>query len=380
MRNNGSSVTIVLLAAIAVGFSACNRGVNAASAQGTTGVIVRPATQNPQPATPAQATPGNAPSSSPTESSSAAPATGPSAGVAVKLVAADSSQSFTVAEHTFRLLKHVQRMEREPGKTAEETVEWWELRNSKDQVVYREEYPVNVVNGAFDFSVAVSASSFKTPEGAGIVVERSEEPSDPLSGGSVQVFGFKYGRDKYGVDESLFQSFGPAIWVEGDYLGIGQDDLRPTPTLPRVVTMMTMNDILRFKVWIGNFYVMYPVRINWITGRLEPARRCIETTSKGRTERCSYPVEVDAHRGGEATFVRLFPEADDGFTPKHLVLQPETKIEFLEARLQIDWAGDAKAINFGVNGDTWLKVRIGGQEGWIHSEEDFEAVGIPQAG
>jgi hypothetical protein len=144
--------------------------------------------------------------------------------------------------------------------------------------------------------------------------------------------------------------------------------------------MMTMDDILKFKVWTGNFFVVYPVRINWITGKLEPARRCIETTSKGRTERCPYPVEVEAHRGGEATFVRLFPEADDAFTPKHVILQPETKVEFLEARVQVDWGGDGKGIAFNLNGDVWLKVRIGGEEGWIHSEEDFEAVGVPQAG
>lgn len=379
MRDNGIRVSIVLLAGMTVGLSACNRSDTAASAQAVTRAIARPAPQNPQ-AQAAQA-PAAAASSSPapSSSSSSAPATADK-NAPVKLVAADSSQSFTIAEHTFRLLKHVQRIESVPGKTADETVEWWELRNSKDQVVYREQYGFNVVNGGFDFTVSLTASSFATKEGAGIVVQRGDEPSDPLSGGSVQVFGYKYGRDKYGVDESLFGSFGPPIWVEGDYLGIDTDTSRPKPTLPPGVTMMTMDDILKFKVWTGNFFIMYPVRINWITGQLEPRWRCMETTSKGRTGRCSYPVEVEAHRGGEATFVRLFPEADDGFTPKHVVLQPETKVEFLEARVQIDWGGDAKAITFGVNGDMWLKVRIDGEEGWIHSEEDFEAVGLPQSG
>jgi hypothetical protein len=44
------------------------------------------------------------------------------------------------------------------------------------------------------------------------------------------------------------------------------------------------------------------------------------------------------------------------------------------------WSEDEKSITFGANGDMWLKVRIDGAEGWIHSEEDFEAVGLPQAG
>lgn len=376
MKDNGLRVTIVLVALMTVGLGACKRSDSTASAQAVTGAILRPAAQN----GPASAAAPSAPSSSSSATPSAVAALAPEDIAPRKLVAADSSQNFTIGEHTFRMLKHVQRIEAAPGQSVEETVEWWELRNSKDQVVYREQYPFNVVNGVFDFSVSVTASSFTTKEGAGIVVQRGDEPSDPLSGGSVQVFGYKYGRDKYGVDESLFGSFGPPIWIQGDYLGIGTDTSRPTPTLPSAVTMMTMDDILKFRVWTGNFFILYPVRINWITGKLEPARRCLETTAKGRSERCSYPVEVEAHLGREQSFVRLFPEPDDGFTPKHIVVQAETKIDFLEARTQIDWGGDGKAITFDLNGDVWLKVRIGGEEGWIHSEEDFDALGVPQSG
>jgi hypothetical protein len=28
----------------------------------------------------------------------------------------------------------------------------------------------------------------------------------------------------------------------------------------------------------------------------------------------------------------------------------------------------------------WIHVKIDGQDGWISGEEDFEAVGLPQAG
>jgi hypothetical protein len=378
MRNSGFGVTIVLVALMTVGLGGCKRSGGTASAQAVTGAIAPPVPQK-QPASAAQAFRSPPSSSSSATPSASAPAASDDSAPR-ELVAVDSSQSFTIGDHTFRMLKHVERIEATPAKSAEETVEWWELRNSKDQVVYREQYPFNLINGAFDFSVSVTASSFTTKEGAGIVVQRGDEPSDPLSGGSVQVFGYKYGREKYGVDESLFGSFGPPIWVQGEYLGIGTDTSYTKPTLPPGVTMMTMDDILKFKVWTGNFFILYPVRINWITGRLEPARRCLEMTGKARSESCPYPVEVESHLGREQTFVRLFPEANEGFTPKHVVVQAETKIEFLEARAQIDWAGDGKAINFDVNGDVWLKVRIGGEEGWIHSEEDFEALGVPQAG
>jgi hypothetical protein len=48
--------------------------------------------------------------------------------------------------------------------------------------------------------------------------------------------------------------------------------------------------------------------------------------------------------------------------------------------MPVVWNEDAKAIYFSVNGDVWLRVRIDGLDGWIRGEEDFEAVGLPQAG
>ena len=373
MRTNGIRLA-VLAAALSLSVSACKRGDSAASAQAVTNAIVRTAPETPQASPPAQV-PAPQPSSNVLPPSPSVLDRTNKTSVPANISAADSTESFTIAGHTFRMLKHVQRT------AHEETVDWWELRNSKDQSVYRETYPVSMANGEFDFTVSVIAAPFTTKEGAGIIVQRGEEPSDPMAGGSVQMFAFKYGREKYGVDESLFQSFGPPILVEGRYLGLGTDTTRPKPTLPPGITMMTMDDILKFKIWTGNFYVMYPVRINWITGSLEPGLRCVEMTSRGRTGRCSYPVEVEAHRETEPTFVRLFPEPDDGATAKHIIIQPDTKVEYLEARLQLDWVSqDGKSINVEVNGEVWLKVRIAGQEGWIHSEEDFQALGVPQAG
>jgi hypothetical protein len=288
----------------------------------------------------------------------------------------DRSQTLMVAQQTFRLLTHVQSI----AGTGEETVEWWELRNAKERVVYRESFAVAFENGTFASAVGISANSFTTKQGGGILVHGTEEPSAPDCGGWMQVFGFKYGRDKYGVDESLFGAFGPPIFIDGEFLEIGTDSFRPTPTSIGGVTTTVMNDVLKFRVWTGNFNIVYPVLINWITGKLQPAWRCLESTSKGRVERCSYPITIEAHRDNQPTFVRLFPEADDGFTPKHVIVQPQSKVEYLEARTPVTWNEDAKAIYFSVNGDVWIKVRIDGVEGWIHSQEDFDAVGLPQSG
>ena len=377
MKEQGTSVAVVTLVAVAVSFAACNRVQGMKSAQAVTGVVAQPAPQKPQPSAAAQTAPA-IPSSTPASSASPSPplAASKSDVRPPKVVFSDRSQSLIVAQQTFHLLTHVQSIKG----TTDETVEWWELHDAKEHVVYRESYPVAFENGMFESTVGISANSFTTKQGSGILVHGMELPSAPDSGGWVQVFGFKYGRDKYAADESLFGPFGPPIFIDGEFLDIGTDSFRPTPTSFGGATATVMHDVLKFRVWTGNFNIVYPVLINWISGKLQPAWRCIETTSKGQVERCSYPLTVEAHRDNQPTFVRLFPEADEGFTPKHVIVQPQSKIEYLEARTPVAWNEDAKAISFSVNGDVWIKVRIDGLEGWIHSQEDFDAVGLPQAG
>lgn len=375
MKEQGSSVAVVTLVAVAVSFTACNRVLGMKPTQAVAGVATQPAPQKPQPSSAAQTAMPSPPQALP--ASPPLPVAAPKSDASArKVVVSDRSQTLVIAQQTFRFVTHVQSIER----TNEETVEWWELRDVKEHVVYRESYGVAFENGGFESTVWISAKSFTTKLGSGILVHGMELPSAPDSGGWVQVFGFKYGRDKYGADESLFGPFGPPIFIDGEFLEVGTDPLRPTPTSFGGVTTTVMNDVLKFRVRTGSFNIVYPVLINWITGKLEPAQRCIESTSKGQVERCSYPITVEAHRDNQLTFVRLFPEPDDGSTPKHVIVQPQSKIEYLEARMPVTLNGDAKAIYFSVNGDVWIKVRIDGQEGWIHSQEDFDAVGLLQAG
>lgn len=352
-------------------FTACSRSQSAQSAAPVAGALGRPAAQqSSHPQTPPQTSQLTA--SAPQASAAVQAQTMPA-----MLVASDRTQEFMVARHKYRLLIHEQSI----AGTTEKTVEWWELRDGDDHVVRREVYPVKVMNGpAFENSTEISGNSFEGKGGSGIIISGMDEPSAPDSGGWMQVFAFKYGRDKYGADPSLFVPFGAPIYVTGDFLGVETDSYHPTPMFKGAVPETVSYDALKFSVWTGNFKITYPVRINWITGHLEPAWRCVETTSKGRIERCSYPVSAEAHREDQATFVRLFPECDDGFTPKHIIIQPQSTVEFVEARVPMGWSEDEKSITFSVNGDMWLKVRIDGAEGWIHSEEDFHAVGLPQAG
>lgn len=96
------------------------------------------------------------------------------------------------------------------------------------------------------------------------------------------------------------------------------------------------------------------------------------------------------------TFVRLFSNPDQkSGKPERVVVKEDSKVEFLAAQAEVNWSEGAASgpsgspedpMNgsgrFGVAHDTdvWLKVRIDGKEGWIHTEEDFAAIGLPAVG
>jgi len=139
MKEQGTSVAVVTLVAVAVSFAACNRVQGMKSAQAVTGVVAQPAPQKPQPSAAAQTAPAAIPSSTPASSASPSPplAASKSDVRPPKVVVSDRSQTLIVAQQTFHLLTHVQSIEG----TTDETVEWWELRDAKEHVVYRESYP-----------------------------------------------------------------------------------------------------------------------------------------------------------------------------------------------------------------------------------------------
>jgi hypothetical protein len=96
---------------------------------------------------------------------------------------------------------------------------------------------------------------------------------------------------------------------------------------------------------------------------------------------CELHVEVERTPvEDELTFVRLFTEADERFgTPKHVVVKRDSKVEFLGARVRVVPSAGS-ILEIGVADDPWVHVRIDGQEGWLHTQEDFSAIGVPEAG
>lgn len=82
----------------------------------------------------------------------------------------------------------------------------------------------------------------------------------------------------------------------------------------------------------GFFRVRIPIRVDFLMAKLLPARWCIRMGAPATlAEHCEFPVEAERTPQKEDSFVRLFPSAEEGATPKHVVVKPNSKIEFLAA-------------------------------------------------
>ncbi len=277
---------------------------------------------------------------------------------------------------SFTFVEHVQSIDRQPHNPDEdETVEWWELRDSSGKAVYHQQLGVALGDGRFDDTESVDAGQLNTKLGQGILVSGAGLPSAPEDSGWYQVFGLFNGK---------LIPFGPPMSTEGEFLGEAVDSFQPSVMFRGQQPQTVTRDVLNFRVWTGNFSIIYPVLIDWMQAKVRPAWTCYRQTAKGMVAACQYKVQVDsATRANEdLTFVRMYAEPEEGFPVTHVVVKPDSKIEFLEAQLAVDWSVTKDNISFGAgNGsDVWLHVRIDGQEGWIHTQEDFQAIGLPQSG
>jgi hypothetical protein len=105
-------------------------------------------------------------------------------------------------------------------------------------------------------------------------------------------------------------------------------------------------------------------------------------TATGPRAVCAYRVEADRRPlDDDLTFVRLDVEAEEGLgVPAHVVVKRDSKVAFLEAEVEVRWQEGANGVEMSIGGDPWLRVRIDSKEGWIHTQEDFVAIGLPPAG
>jgi hypothetical protein len=282
-------------------------------------------------------------------------------------------QNFTVVLHGKRI--------RRPGFPVDadfgETVARMEIRDQAGKVHFEKTFPYEVSEGRFVETTAVWAQVLEGKDGVGLLITYGVLPSPPLAGESWQVFGLFSGPTGSTLNGKLVP-FSRPIFADGQLIdGQPGEPIMKTSQEPRL-----QGDVLHFRVWTGNVFAIFPVRILWFRNSIGPAWHCEKMTPRGWRPICQFRIEAQrVAQQDELTFVRLYPEADEGMgVAEHVVLRKNSRVEFLAAEAEQLWREEAKAIEMGVTGDLWLKVRIDGKQGWIHTQEDFQAIGLPQAG
>jgi len=272
-----------------------------------------------------------------------------------------------------------------------ERVAAMEIRDAAGAVQYRRTFPDVEVTEEFQDWWSVSAWLLTGTNGTGLLVEYDgfSEPSAPEEEPTsrFQVFG---------VLDGKLMPFGAPLEVQGGLV----DEYAKGATYKGARPLGTQADVVELKVWTGHCRLVFPVRVDWVQGKLSPAQECVKTGGE-LGPGCQYKVLPEDLRNDGITFVRLWPSPNEkSGQPMKTVVKKDSKVDLLTALVATYWLegnpaspADSKgprifqlddAGSFGVTSggvaeaDLWLKVRIDGKEGWMHSEEDFRALGLPE--
>lgn len=276
---------------------------------------------------------------------------------------------FSIASETFTVITHNLRI---PGKSGDsaETLALIEIVNAAGNVAYREEFPHTLENDEFPETCSADVSFLKGSNGSGLLLDEGCLPSAPLSGGPWRVLGLVNGK---------LSSLGKPLYAQGEMGDFVPGKINHIGNLTQILP-----DELRIRLFTGYFFVSVPVRVNWLEGKLELAQHCFYQTGHGAAEGgCDMPADgVELHRSGEEmTFVRMFTESNEQLgPPAHVVVKQNSKVEVLLAKVFVRMDDQNDSIGLDVGGDIWVQVRIDGRVGWIHTNEDLQAIGLYQSG
>jgi len=272
-------------------------------------------------------------------------------------------QQFTVVLHD----KHISGAS-VPDTEFQTTLAEIEIKDAAGTVHYRQSFPYEVSGNEFSETLDASVELLQGKERSGLLVTYGTLPSTPLGGQSWQVFGL--------FDNKLV-SLSKPIFAEGDLINPADAQVVKTEPEPGL-----QGEVLNFRIWTGNFFVIYPVRVDFLMAKAMPAWRCYRITAQGPRPQCQFRVETDrVPQEEEETFVRLHAEAEEGIgNAQHVVVKKSSQVEFLAAEGDVEWQEDDHGVGLTPGDDFWIKVRIDNKEGWIHTQEDFEAIGLPQTG
>ncbi len=242
-----------------------------------------------------------------------------------------------------------------PGESSPEAVESIEIADVEGTVHWRRVLASRAAAGRFEEYVEVDVRPILGKRGQGLLVTYRAKPETPGASRSWQVFG---------AVENRLRPLSKPITLEGDLAGYAAG-----PDLKAAYDEALRLDVLDFRVWTGRFFVVVPVALHWEWGAAGLAYPL---------SRCRLDIVCERSPRAEVGSVALFEKANEDAETAGTAVRRESAVEFLWAEGAPQWEDEGEQVALGASADVWLRVRIDGKEGWLHSEEDFDAVGLPE--
>jgi hypothetical protein len=275
-------------------------------------------------------------------------------------------QNYTVLLHGLRL-RWPASAHHKFDPDSDQTMKSFEIKDAAGKVLYQR----TLDERAESWSLEIGASLVAGKTDRAILLDWESLPSAP---GSCSMYQF------FGLVNRKFQPFGDAFCDTLEFAG-DHSPLSHSPVNKLREDPETHIEYFDSLVWTGNFHLVIPWRINFIVGKILPTLWTVHTRGQAPPT-CEVGVRAERIPQREMTFIRLSQEP--GWRSQHVIVKQDSKVEFLSAALPCNFGQyGLPSLDLSQNSlvhNLWLRVRVDGHEGWIHEEEDFEAIGLPPAG
>jgi hypothetical protein len=299
---------------------------------------------------------------------------------------ATGEEQYSVLYHYQTLSGSTARAATPPGSRS--TLSKLEIIHPNGTAVYKESFPYTVSQGRFEENLTASTSVVRGNGGAALIVRfldhaaASENGTPGLARQWWQVFAIVRKQEPALLGPPLQLGQGANITVNNAVAAVmtkGGIDVMP---------MASTAEVLALPMWTGNFYAQVPMRFDWAHGVWGEGQECFGNADGTLTERgCIMKLQAVAQPRSpdvDTVPVKLFPtpggdpeNPTDG--PRNVLVTPSSRAEFLEMQGIVHWNPDGlhhQGVAFRFS-DVWLRVRIDGQEGWVHGQDALDALGLP---
>jgi hypothetical protein len=229
----------------------------------------------------------------------------------------------------------------------EETVSSVSIVDENGKSRFSKSFPVSLVHELGRHLVDVTLLEGREHQALELTYEDVSSP--PRTGESIQLFGL------------LNRTLKPLDLEPLEFHG-GLVDLPPGQL--KNSKRLLENDTLQIYALTTYFYIVTPVRVNWKDFRLEQQG----SGDFDVADQPPYKIRPDIESERP---IHVYPSPDGKTTPVGVNLTPQSRVELLKARFTGAPPDEHDSAN-----DTWLKIRIDGQEGWILGVDDYLALGL----